>query len=192
VAHLNKTLVVFLIGLVSILSACTHSQLSYQLDPELVNFPPKVTNMNMVAFTLVDKTSNEQTKNPEKSISVVSKQQLPQLEQKFINKLKGLNYKIISNPLLADLAIKIEINQLDLRLEKGTFKSKFNAYSQIKLTINKKSESWSKIFRASKMQEVANPATDVDATGIINQLLSGQFEKSFSDPSLTKFLEKHQ
>ena len=189
--NFNKLLVINLIVITFVLSACTHAQLSYQLDPELNNFPPPVANTKLIAFDLIDKTSTNQSISGKESVYVVSdRQQFSPLSQKFINRLKALDYKIISNPLLADIAITIEISQLDLLLEKGIFKSKFNAYSQIKFTINKKSEPWSKIYKANKTQEVANPATNLDATGIINQLLSEQLEKGFSDPSLLKFLKK--
>ncbi|MDQ7048477.1 MAG: YajG family lipoprotein [Enterobacterales bacterium] len=67
------------------------------------------------------------------------------------------------------------------------FDSSLMAKTAIKLVVHKQGQQWAKIYKVSRVQTVANPATDTDATGIMNQALTEQFQLFFNDPSLIDF-----
>ena len=85
----------------------------------------------------------------------------------------------------------MDIDELALSIQASTFKSTIKASSVFTLTIRRNGEQWSKIFRAARTQEVANPVNQNDATGVMNQLLSKQLSNAFSDPALMQFLSKN-
>ena len=179
--------ILFLLTLMT--TACSKSQLHYELDPEIGDFPEAMSNFKIVALKITDNTKPSSNSLNSNQIRISPKDnQLAQIQNKLMRKLKEMNYKIISNPLLADVAIDIKFHEVELMLEKSLLKGKFTGNTHLELTISRKSKVWSKIFKATKTQEVAYPADSTDATGIINQLISEQLTKGFSDTGLEKFL----
>jgi uncharacterized lipoprotein YajG len=175
------------IALIVVLAGCSPIGLKYRLDFDFGDISNSVGPVKIVAVDIIDS----------RSLTAVSKSEMivagPENETAVIRKLlverfKAEGIKIISKPLLADLAFQIDINQLQVLIESGTFKSEFRAMSEFQVTVKKQGQKWSKIFRASRNQEVANPANENEATGLINQLLSEQFNKVFSDQGLQKFV----
>jgi len=175
------------------LSGCSAKKPSYDLDPEFGLLHEQTNKVSIVAVKVIDNRQKAiKPQGDKQTIHSSSNNDAEVLQNKLISRLKQQGYKIINKPLLADIAYEIELNQLNMTLETGMLKSKFVAYSEIKLTVRRHSQHWSRVYRASKTQEVANPATDRDATGIINQLLSQQLVSAFSDNSLSEFLSKTQ
>jgi len=184
---------ILLLTLILSLPSCSTKTPTYQLDPEFGLLGEQTVEVSVVAVKVTDKRQKTNKQEGDKqTILSANYNDAEVLQDKLINHLKQQNHKIINKPLLADIAYEIELNRLHLTLESGMLKSKFVANSEIKLTVRRHSQHWTKIFRASKTQEVANPATDRDATGIINQLLSQQLISAFSDNSLREFLSKTQ
>jgi uncharacterized lipoprotein YajG len=172
-----------------ILTACSPKTLYYKLDPDFGNINENIQKAELVALQVTDKRSLPSLKEEQLNVKG-PEQEVELLRSLLIERFKSENKKIISKPLLADLAFLIEIKQLEVILSPGTFKSEFSATSHFQLTVTKKGETWSKIFRASRTQEVANPVNSNEATGLINQLLSEQFNKAFSDSGLKQLIEQ--
>ncbi len=188
----SKLIFITLILSLSLLS-CSSKTPSYNLDPEFSLLHEQNDKYSIVAVKVFDNRKKTVEKTGKKQTTLSSTHNDAEvLQEKFIRRLKQQDYKIINKPLLADIAYEISLNQLNITLEKGFLKSNFIATSEIKLTVRRNSETWSKVFRSSKTQEVANPTTDGDASGIINQLLSQQLISAFSDSSLAKFLSEIQ
>ena len=180
---------VFAISLM--LSACNPSTLKYQLDPDIDNLDILPTNIKIVAVKVTD--LREKSAGIDKPVTVSGPEnEAKALQDKLIALLKQRGYKIISKPLLADVAFNVEIMALNLTVEELTFKSIVRGKSEIKITVNKHSKKWSKIFRASSMQEVGNPTNNLDVTGVMNRMLTKQFSSVFSDSDLKEFVKKPQ
>ena len=183
---------IIFLALILSLSGCNTKKPTYNLDPEFGLLQEPTNNTSIVAVKIIDNRQKAKEQDDKQIILSSSGNDAEVLQDKLISRLKQLDYKIINKPLLADIAYEIQLNKLNITLETGILKSKFVANSEAKFTVRRNSQQWTKIFRASKTQEVANPATDREATGIINQLLSQQLESAFSDSSLSEFLSKRQ
>ncbi len=186
---MKKSLTKFVLISISIaMIGCQQMPLKYQLDPEIVNLDELASKAKMVALKVSD--SRKPLNNDQSQLISGPINEAKLLQDKLINQLKTKKYKIINNILLADLAIHLEIIQLNLTIKKTTFKSIIYGKSEIKITVNKKNQQWSKIKKATRTQEVANPANNIDATGVLNQMLSQQLSSLFADKSLLEFVKK--
>jgi len=181
----------FVIAFLLILSGCNPATLKYQLDPDIESLNILPDTIKIVAVKVTD--LREDADLTSKQLPVLGpNDEAKVLQEKLTALLKQRGYKIISKPLLADLAFNLEIKTLALTIEELTFKSIIKGKSEIKITVNKHSEQWSKIFRATSMQEVANPINNLDVTGVINKMLTKQFSEAFSDTALEEFIKKNQ
>lgn len=189
---MNLSLIKLLVAstVILIISACNPAMLKYQLDPEISQLNQLAGNAKIVALKVIDSRKDSSLNNTDEKMIAGPVEEAKQLQRKLIDLLKENGYKIISKPLLADIAFEIEITNLELTIESSTFKSIIRGKSELKLTANRHSQQWSKIYRATRQQEVANPANDLDATGVVNQMLTKQFSTMFIDESLQAFLAK--
>jgi len=169
------------------LFGCNSTPLKYTLDPEFSYLQELGRDIKIVSVRVVDKRQNTTTDSVKDPDEVASK-----LQNQLIQKLKDKGYKIINKPLLADIAYEMVINELDMAVDKSMFKSLIRGNSKITLTLRKHSDSVTKIFSATKTQEVANPANSIDVTGVANQMLSNLFANMFSDQQIVEFSEKSQ
>lgn len=168
-----------------LVSGCSVKQLSYQLDPELTSVQRLANHVKIVAVSVTDKRSAIAQKDTDDVFYVKGpNQEAELLKSKIIDNLKRNDFKIIGNNLLADLAINVEIEQLDAKVEHSFFKSKIAAKSHLRLKANKKSQRFEKLYKTTRAQEVANPANELDVTGVVNQMLSEQLTTIFTDPAL--------
>lgn len=179
-------------AIIIVISACNPAALKYQLDPEIAYLNQLSEETKIVALKVIDARTAISPDNTKQNIISGPGDEAKILQDKLITQLKQNGFKIISKPLLADIAFEIEITQLALTMETSTFKSIIRGKSEIKLTASKQGTKWSKVFRATREQEVANPANDLDVTGVINQMLTKQFSNIFTDQSLTEFLTEQQ
>jgi uncharacterized lipoprotein YajG len=179
----------FLIASLFILTACNPDLLKYKLDPDFGSLEQLAGKSEIVAVQVSDKRTKQPIPTGDIKLAPME-DEATILNKRLIEQLKDLNYKIINKPLLADLAIMMDINELTVSIQESTFKSTVKANSVFTLTIRRNGEEWRKIFRAARTQEVANPVNQNDATGVINQLLSKQLSNAFSDPALMEFLSK--
>lgn len=173
-----------------LLIGCNPAMLQYQLDPEITHLDQLPEETKIVALRVIDTRVTDASSEDNQNIIAGPIDEAKVIEKKLTDFLKQAGYKIISKPLLADIAFEIEITTLQLTLESSTFKSTIRGKSEMKLNVNKQGEQWSKIFRASREQEVANPVNDLDVTGVVNQMLTKQFSSIFSDQTLKKFFTK--
>ncbi len=188
---MKSTSIKSLLILVSLLTltACNPDLLKYKLDPDFGSLEQLAGKSEIVAVKITDKRSSKPIPSGDIKLAPFE-DEATVLKKRLTDQLKELDYKIINKPLLADLAVMMDINELDVRIQESTFKSTVKANSVFTLTIRRNGEEWSKIFRAARTQEVANPVNQNDATGVINQLLSKQLSNAFSDPALMEFLSK--
>ena len=188
---MKSTSIKSLLILVSLLTltACNPDLLKYKLDPDFGSLEQLAGKSEIVAVKITDKRSSKPIPSGDIKLAPFE-DEATVLKKRLTDQLKELDYKIINKPLLADLAVMMDINELDVRIQESTFKSTVKANSVFTLTIRRNGEEWSKIFRAARTQEVANPVNQNDATGVINQLLSKQLTNAFSDPALMEFLSK--
>lgn len=187
---LDSRKIIACIGLVVMLSGCNTATLKYQLDPEINHLGKLAGNTKIVAVSVTDARKVIASPNSNQALVSGPDNEAKVLKDKLTSILKQNGYKIINKPLLADVAFSIEILTLELTIESATFKSTIRGKSELKLTVNKHSQHWSKIYKASREQEVANPANNLDATGVMNQMLTKQLSTAFSDPSLRDFILK--
>ncbi len=168
-----------------ILSACAAKKLEYKIDPELTSTQNLNQYAELIAVSVVDNRSPQAASTDEDIIIVDGPSNTAEiLRKKIIERFKQQNFKIISNKLLADLAVEIQIEKLEVKVNKGLFKSTVNAASQLRLKANKQSKTFEKLYKIKGSQEVANPANELDVTGVINKLLSDQLGEIFSDQAL--------
>jgi uncharacterized lipoprotein YajG len=181
----------FLIASIALLSlsGCNPELLKYKLDPDFGSLEQIAGKSEIVAVKITDKRTSQPVSSGDIKLAPLE-DEAKVLNKRLIEQLKELNYKIIKNPLLADLAVMMDINELSVSIQESTFKSTIKANSVFTLTIRSNGEQWQKIFRAARTQQVANPVNQNDATGVINQLLSKQLSNAFSDPGLMEFLSK--
>jgi len=184
----NYLLFLVLSAVLSI-TGCSSQTLKYRLDPDFGSLQEVAGQSKIVAVKVTDSRTTAQAQSNKTIISSTA-DEAKVLKDGLTKQLKELEYKIINNPLLADLAVTLDLKTLSLDLEASTFKSTLKAESSFTLTIRKNRQEWTKIFRSGRTQEVANPVNDNDATGVINQLLSKQLSSAFSDPALMEFLAK--
>ena len=169
------------------LFACNSAPLRYTLDPEFSYLQELGRGIKIVSVSVIDKRQNTASETVVDPDNVANK-----LQDQLIQKLKDKGYKIINKPLLADIAYEMVINELDMAVDKSMLKSLIRGNSKITLTLRKHSNYITKIFSATKTQEVANPANSIDVTGVANQMLSSLFANMFSDQQIVEFSEKSQ
>ena len=56
--------------------------------------------------------------------------------------------------------------------------------SHLRMKANKQGNTFEKLYKMSRTQEVANPVNNNDLSGIVNQLLSNQLSAIWADPAL--------
>ena len=174
--------------LILFIAGCNPQVLKYKIDPEFGALDVFAGNSKIVAIKINDHLKPTSSAS---DITISRPENIAgTLKKGLINQLKDLDYKIINNPLLADLAITMDLRTLDVKIDTQTFKSELSANSEFQLTIRRKGEEWTKVFRSGRTQEIANPAKDRDVSGVINQLLSRQLAAAFADPKLMEFLAK--
>jgi len=175
-----------------VLTACSSTPLKYQLDPEINNLNQFNPSIKIVAVSVIDARSTESGGTTRGAAISGPKDEATILTKSLISILKDNGMKIISKPLLADLSIKMEINKFNVKLKEETFKSIITANSKLTVTLHKHSQQWSKIVKASRVQEVANPVNSLDVTGVMTQMLSKQLSGIFSDPQLKQFVNSKE
>ncbi|WP_444997898.1 YajG family lipoprotein [Aliikangiella sp. IMCC44359] len=181
-------LILTLTSTIALISGCSPSKLNYRLDPEVRNIQSLSEYAQLIAVSVSD---NRPLATPNSSNDNILFASGPQneaalLKTKLIDSLKKNGFKIISNPLLADLSIDIEIEKLEAKVTKSLLRSTVEVVSHLRLKANKQSKKSEKIYKMNRSQEVANPASELDVTGVVNQLLSKQLSVIFSDPMLKK------
>ena len=184
---MNK-IILLLIGTLSLLlTACSPTKLNYQIDPDFSKLAPLIKGNEIIFVSVSDNriASNTSIQNSLIKADIPDKDAL---RTKLTQYLKDNQHKIINRVLLADLGLEIKIQSLELLLESGTFKGKLSAKSTLEIIIHKKSNQWSKVYKASRVQEVATPVNNLDTTGVINQMLTKQFESIFTDAELSNFI----
>ncbi len=186
-----KTLLQSLITLCfASLLACGSASIKYQMDPDLTGIK-QLSKRGASVYLNINDSRTSPAEFPIDFSPVDGPQQTTKVLRDIILKQLKLNgFKIINNPLLADLSIDVDILTLKLGMKPSMFDSVFLAKSAVKLTLKRQDEQWAKIYKVSREQTVANPATDADATGIMNQVLTEQFQRFFNDPSLIEFANK--
>ncbi|MGX5173367.1 YajG family lipoprotein [Aliikangiella sp. IMCC44653] len=177
---------VFLLCLLSLfIGGCSPAKLNYRIDPEIGNTQSLQKLAKLVAIDVTDSRSDVQQKSSDTIMYVPGPANTAEtLRNKLINKFKSNQFKIISNKLLADLAIELEIETLETKIEKSFFKSTVQVTSHLRLKANKQSKKFEKLFKNRSQQEIANPASELDVTGAVNQLLSEQLASILNDPGL--------
>lgn len=167
------------------LFACTTERLNYRIDPEIANVQQLSRSIRSVSIS-VDENIPDNIEGLKKDLVLASGPNDPAktLRSKILDQLKANNFQIISNPLLADLSLTFTIESLHATVDTGMFKSEINAVSHIRVKAKKQSATFEKVYRNTRKQEVANPANELDVTGIVNQVLSQQMNAIFTDPKL--------
>jgi|GEM_PF-3182194 len=178
-----------IVGLLTfvILSGCTPATLNYRLDPDVGDLQSLAGQAKQIAFMVVDKRTDQTQASTDSLIFVAGPDnEAAALKRKIIDSLMKNNFKIISNPLLADLSIELTIEQLNAQVEKSMFKSNVKVTSHLRVKAKKQENSFERLYKSNRSQEVANPANETDVTGVVNQLLSQQLGQIFADPELVK------
>jgi uncharacterized lipoprotein YajG len=167
------------------LSCCAQNQLVYHIAPELESVKWLLNNKSLIFIDVVDIKKNKATLlNEIKG----SQPDAKAIKKELIRTLKKHHFKVINRSLLADIGIKIVIKELYLKLDPGVLKSQLEAESRLEFVINQKSNVWRKTFYSKRKQAFANPVTDLEASGMINQVLSELFTQALNEPSLKIFL----
>jgi uncharacterized lipoprotein YajG len=106
------------------------------------------------------------------------------IRTKLMDSLKNNGFKIISNKLLADVALELDIVEFEVSFKSNFFKSELMVTSHLRMKANKQGNTFEKLYKMSRTQEVANPVNNNDLSGIVNQLLSNQLSAIWADPAL--------
>lgn len=183
--QLNRISAFIFIGISMLISACSPAKLSYVIDPEINHLETLAKQAPIIAVSVIDLRHNNTSANLPGTTNIPGPEnEADVLRHKLIEHLKQNNFKIISQPLLADLAIELSIKQLDVNVKQETFKSNISASSQLHLKARNKQTTFEKNYRAERAQEVANPVNKNDVTGVVNLLLSQQLSSILSAPEI--------
>jgi len=168
-----------------LLLACSTEKLKYSIDPEIANIGQLAGKAKLVSLSVTNQTPDT-IEGLKKDLIIASgpKEPAKALREKILDQLKANNFKIINNPLLADLSLSFTVESLYATVDTGMFKSEINAISHLRVKVKKQGKTFEKVYRNSRKQEVANPANELDVTGIVNQVLSQQMSAIFTDPKL--------
>lgn len=183
---------VSIFGFISlILSACASEQLSYRIDPEIRYTPESSQVSPIFALEVIDSRQhqpghNHQASKVQSVPFALGDQAVTQaLKDKLAASLQNNRFRLISDPLLADTSLSIELEVLDVTLSEQTFSTQIAVNSQFLFRLSQQGEVREKRYKASRTQEVANPVKSIEVTGVVNQLLSQQLSKIF-DENLNK------
>ena len=185
----NQFLLLTAIICSSFVFGCSSSKLIYQIDPDFAQLSSALESKEIV---YVDVTDNRVAEINTTTLTIIEADtpDAEALKSKLTQFLKDNQFKIINRVLLADIGLEIKIIDLKLSLTSELFKSKLTGESKLEMIIHKKSKQWGKTYKTSRSQEVANPVNEFDATGVINQMLTKQFNNIFSDKELIDFISK--
>ncbi len=179
-----------LLAIILFSSGCTTTSLKYHFDPEITQLEQLSAHAKVVAITVEDKRSAQTTSKDENIQHIPhNPDDAKTLKNKLIANMKQNNFKIIGNALLADLSFNLQIEQFDVSVNKSFFKSEVMVKSQLRVIARHQGNKYEKIYTMKRQQEVANPATELDVTGVVNQLLSQQLSIILSDKSLLEIFD---
>lgn len=188
----NKLIKLTILSIIFGLSGCAVGKLNYQIDPEIASVSQLAEQVSIIAVSVTDNRTATGNTNSTKNLVYADgpADAADALKSRLLEHFRNSRLKIISNPLLADLAIEISIEKLEAKVISNFYKSEIHAVSQIRLKANKKRIPYEKIFQATRSQSVSKPATSNEVTGVINQLLSEQISKILNDPGLLELAAK--
>ncbi len=175
--------------LVLTITACSKPALIYKLSPEIQSTTSLQQNIKLISVSVVDKRA-PQAKHNDLTFAKSDTNEAAALRKIVIEKLTQDGFKIISDPLLADLSLKFELEKLHTSIDSGILKANLESVVWLKLKAARKGHNLTKLFKTSRSQEVAIPVNSNDITGLTNQALSAQLSKLFSDPELLALSEK--
>lgn len=182
-----KNISLLLISLFA-LAACSTTQLSYKIDPEISGLDKLSKQVKMVSVSVIDKQVSEKLVDAEKIEPVGGFDNVANvLKQSLIEHFKNNQFKIISNPLLADLGVELQIKILTVQVKSNLLTSEIQITSHLLLKAQKHSKSFKKLYKSEMMQELVNPISSNQITGLVNQLLSKQLSNILSSPKLINF-----
>ncbi|MGB0495340.1 MAG: YajG family lipoprotein [Kangiellaceae bacterium] len=167
--------------------ACTPSKLYYQIDPDFSKLQSTFENKELI-YVAVNDHRHSEISSPDRQFIEADIPDAQALKTKLIQHLKDNDFKIINRVLLADAGLELNIKVLNLSLDSGVFKNELVGKSELEIIVHKKSNRWSKSYKASRTQEIASPINEFDTTGVINQMLSKQLNHIFSDEELINFI----
>ncbi|TQV81482.1 YajG family lipoprotein [Aliikangiella coralliicola] len=171
-------------SLVLVIAACTPAKLNYLIDPEITTAEQLHSHASLVSVQVLDKRKQLPSQKDKQVVTSAADNEAFMLKEKLVDNLKHHKFKIISKPLLADIALEFHIEQLSATVASELFKSNVEVISHLRLKAKSKGRTFEKLYKMSRSQEVANPANQNDVTGVVNQLLSKQLSGMFSDPAL--------
>ncbi|TQV75523.1 hypothetical protein FLL45_11450 [Aliikangiella marina] len=173
------------IGLISFLAGCTTEKLNFGIDPEISSVQQLSRGVQQISVS-VNEQLPDNIEGIKKDLIIANGPDDPAgvLRNKILDQLKANQFRIISNPLLADLSLSFTIETLYATVDTGMFKSEINAVSHIRVQAKKQGKTFEKVYRNTRKQEVANPANEIDVTGVVNQMLTQQMTAIFTDPRL--------
>jgi uncharacterized lipoprotein YajG len=169
------------------LTSCANTPLGYKIDPEITTIKQFANQSSLIAISIIDKRTQEQNSANE-DITFVPRQkdEAALLRTKLIEILKQNDFRIISNKLLADVSLELEIVEFQVSIETGLFKSNLKVSSQLRVKSSAQGNNFEKLYKMNRTQEVANPVNNKDLSGVVNQLLSKQLSDVWSDPALAQ------
>jgi uncharacterized lipoprotein YajG len=176
-----------ILTLILMVSACATANLSYRLDPEIGNLQSLSSFAQLVSVSVIDKRPQPKRETAENTLIINGPtDEAAELRNKLIDHLKAKNFKIIANPLLADIALEIHIENLQAVVRSEFLKSEIQVDSQLRLKANKQSKTYENIYTMSRTQEVANPVNNADISGVVNRILTEQLSLIFNEPALAQ------
>ena len=171
-----------------LLSGCVSQQLDYSVDPEIIGSGQLSKTTGRIALKVIDNRTADSAANlinPGKDTTLAGS-----IKQSLLNQLKSEQIKIISDPLLADLALEFQIEQFEVKLDAGVLQATIGVNSRIRLKARRKNRPFEKSFQMTRTQDVAKPVTAIDVTGVVNQLLSKQLSQILEDRQLLEFSQQ--
>ncbi|MET1255156.1 YajG family lipoprotein [Aliikangiella maris] len=166
-------------------SACTPAKFRYRIDPEITQAQSLAAKAQTIAVQVTDlRSNNYPTQNNKITLISGPVDEAAQLKAQIIDNLTRSQFRIISNPLLADLNVELQIETLQAAVNQSMLKSTIKVDSHIRLIASKQGNKIEKLFRTTREQDVANPVKELDVTGVVNQLLSQQLTSIFNEPAL--------
>lgn len=190
-AFVFRTLKLFTVFLSAhLISGCGATKLAYQVSPEIKSVEQISSNASLIYIAVVEKRAALPVLEKDQDFAEANGDDLKTLKDAIINRFTKEKMKIISDPLLADLALTFEVEQLNTKITSELFKAKLEATVHTRLKASRKGNNLEKVYKTKRDQEVAIPVNNNDVTGILNQALSAQLSKIFTDPQLIQLTKK--
>lgn len=110
------------------------------------------------------------------------------IKSSVIDSLSEKGFNVSSNKHFSDFILTLDFSQFEVAIHTGLVKDKLEVTGQLIAKVSKKQRSYQKTFRRNQTLIVALKTTDIEITGLTNQVAGHLLKSALNDPEMVSFI----